>query len=57
MRRTLLPDTPLPRASLRNQRTSYLHRLAKGVMFVTREQRNKVKYTIRNADTAARARW
>jgi hypothetical protein len=28
--------------------------LLKGVMFVSREQRNKIKYTVRNADTAAR---
>jgi hypothetical protein len=26
----------------------------KGVMFISREQRNKVKYTVRNADTGAR---
>ena len=29
-------------------------RVAKGVIFITREQRNKVKYTVRNADTTAR---
>ncbi len=29
-------------------------RIAKGVIFITREQRNKMKYTVRNADTAAR---
>jgi len=29
-------------------------RIAKGVLFITREQRNKVKYTVRNADTTAR---
>lgn len=29
-------------------------RVAKGVIFITREQRSKMKYTIRNADTAAR---
>jgi hypothetical protein len=40
-------------SEFRNQPVTHI-RLAKGVMFVTREQRNKVKYTIRNADTAAR---
>jgi hypothetical protein len=29
-------------------------RIAKGVIFITREQRNKVKYTVRNSDTTAR---
>jgi hypothetical protein len=29
-------------------------RIAKGVIFISREQRNKMKYTVRNADTAAR---
>jgi hypothetical protein len=29
-------------------------RVAQGVIFITREQRSKTKYTIRNADTAAR---
>jgi hypothetical protein len=28
--------------------------ILKGVMFISREHRNKVKYTVRNADTAAR---
>jgi hypothetical protein len=40
-------------SEFKNQPVTHI-RLAKGVMFVTREQRNKVKYTIRNADTAAR---
>ena len=40
-------------SEFKNQPATHI-RLAKGVMFVTREQRNKIKYTIRNADTAAR---
>jgi hypothetical protein len=37
----------------KNQPATHI-RLAKGVMIVTREQRNKVKYSIRNADPAGR---
>ena len=40
-------------SEFKNQPATHI-RLAKGVMFVTREQRNKIKYSIRNADTAAR---
>jgi hypothetical protein len=40
-------------SEFKNQPATHI-RLAKGVMLVTREQRNKIKYTIRNADTAAR---
>ena len=40
-------------SEFKNQPATHI-RLTKGVMFVTREQRNKIKYTIRNADTAAR---
>ena len=40
-------------AEFKNQPATHI-RLAKGVMLVTREQRNKIKYTVRNADTAAR---
>src|SRR5262249_9698314 len=40
-------------SEFKNQPVTHI-RLAKGVMFVTREQRNKIQYTIRNADTMAR---
>src|SRR5947207_4240299 len=40
-------------SDFRNQPVSRI-RLSKGLMFITREQRSKVTYSIRNADTAAR---
>jgi hypothetical protein len=40
-------------SDFRNQPVSRI-RLTKGLMFITREQRSKVTYSIRNADTAAR---
>ena len=40
-------------SEFRDQPVSHI-RVAKGILFITREQRNKVKYTVRNADTAAR---
>jgi hypothetical protein len=40
-------------SEFKNQPVSRI-RIIKGVMFMTREQRNKVTYTIRNADTLAR---
>jgi len=40
-------------SEFKNQPVSHV-RIAKGVIFITREQRNKVKYTVRNSDTASR---
>jgi hypothetical protein len=40
-------------SEFKDQPVSHI-RVAKGIIFITREQRNKVKYTVRNADTAAR---
>ena len=40
-------------SEFRDQPVSHI-RVAKGILFITREQRSKVKYTVRNADTTAR---
>src|SRR5260370_32401732 len=40
-------------SEFKNQPVSQV-RIAKGVVFISREQRNKVKYTVRNSDTASR---
>jgi hypothetical protein len=40
-------------SEFRDQPVSQI-RVAKGILFITREQRSKVKYTVRNADTTAR---
>ena len=40
-------------SDFKNRPVSHI-RIAKGVLFVTREQRTKVTYTVRNSDTASR---
>src|SRR5262249_15662559 len=50
------PDTAVPvtsQSDFKNQPVSRT-RLTRGLMYITREQRSKVTYAIRNSDTAAR---